>query len=256
MTTYRHSGTLGDLIYSLAVVKKMTPGRYMVAIDNIEACVAKYSFGNPDWAEVDPAHRGRFTTQDYEWLRPLLERQSYITDTCTWHVGDAEPDVDLDQFRGTLFRGFEGNYVQAYHMAFGLPFKLSDYETPWLEADAKRVAAIVVSRTFRYRDSNGDTIWREIAHDTNLDLAGIFLGTKAEHEDFVRATGVHIPHYPVNDFLEMANIIAGCDLFLGNQSFAYSLAAGLGKDSVLETIKIKPLANNECYFPRSNIQYF
>jgi hypothetical protein len=54
----------------------------------------------------------------------------------------------------------------------------------------------------------------------------------------------------------MANIIAGCDLFLGNQSFGYSLAVGLGKDSVLETIKIKPLQNNECYFPRPNIQYF
>jgi hypothetical protein len=256
MTTYRHSGTLGDLIYSLAIVKKMTPGRFMVAIDNIAACVAKYSFGNPAWAEIDPAHRGRFTIQDYEWLRPLLERQSYITDTCTWHAGDAEPTVDLDQFRGTLFRGFEGNYVEAYHRAFGMPFAQEDYVSTWLEADAAPVAPIVVSRTFRYRDPNGDQIWREIAHDTNLDLAGIFLGTKAEHEDFVRATGVDIKHHPINDFLEMANIIAGCDLFLGNQSFGYSLAVGLGKDSVLETIKIKPLQNNECYFPRPNIQYF
>jgi hypothetical protein len=54
----------------------------------------------------------------------------------------------------------------------------------------------------------------------------------------------------------MADIIAGADLFMGNQSAAYSIAMGLGKASVLETIKIKPLANNECYFPRDNCQYF
>jgi len=45
-------------------------------------------------------------------------------------------------------------------------------------------------------------------------------------------------------------------MFVGNQSIAYALAMGLGKTSVLETIKIKPLANNECFFPRDNITYF
>ena len=149
MTTYRHSGTLGDLIYSLSVVKKMEPGRFMVAINNIENCVSQYGY-RPE--EVDPAHRGRFTTQDFEWLAPLLERQSCIEELCTWHQGDPEPDVDLDRFRGTLFRGFEGNYVQAYHIAFGMPFMMQDYDTPWLEADPIETAPIVVSRTFRYRD--------------------------------------------------------------------------------------------------------
>ena len=54
----------------------------------------------------------------------------------------------------------------------------------------------------------------------------------------------------------MANIVAGADLVMANQNFVYSLAMGLGKPAVLETIKIKPLQYNECYFPRDNIQYF
>lgn len=253
MNTYRHSGTLGDLIYSLAIVKKMPPGRFMVAINNIENCVAQYGYRAD---EVDPAHRGRFTTQDFEWLAPLLERQSYIKELCTWHPGDAEPDVDLDRFRGTLFRGFEGNYVQAYHIAFDMPFMMQDYDATWLEADPIETAPVVVSRTFRYRDPNGDAVWRDIAKDANLEQSGVFIGTTAEHADFVRATEIDIPYHPVRDFKEMADIIAGCSLFLGNQSFGYSLAMGLGKDAILETIKIKPLQNNECYFPRSNIQYF
>ena len=253
MKTYRHSGTLGDLIYSLSVVKKMEPGQFLVALNNIENCVSQYGY-RPD--EVDPAHKGRFTEQDFEWLKPLLKRQSYIETVGTWRQGDAEPDVDLDRFRGTLFRGFEGNYVQAYHIAFGLPFTLTDYETPWLEADPVTIKPMVVSRTFRYRDPAADAVWKKMAEDGVLDRLGIFVGTKEEHEDFVRVTGVAVPYHPVNNFLELANIVAGANLIMANQNFVYSLAMGLGKQTVLETIKIKPLQNNECFFPRTNAQYF
>ena len=253
MKTYRHSGTLGDLIYSLSVVKKMEPGQFLVALNNIENCVSQYGY-RPD--EVDPAHKGRFTEQDFEWLKPLLKRQSYIETVGTWRQGDAEPAVNLDQFRGTLFRGFEGNYVQAYHMAFGLPFTLADYETPWLEADPVTIKPMVVSRTFRYRDPAADAVWKKMAEDGVLDRLGIFVGTKEEHEDFVQVTGVAVPYHPVNNFLELANIVAGANLIMANQNFVYSLAMGLGKQTVLETIKIKPLQNNECFFPRTNTQYF
>ena len=252
--SYRHSGTLGDLIYSLSVVKKMPPGEFKVALHNIENCVSQYGY-RPD--EVDPAHKGRFTEQDFEWLKPLLKRQSYINSVSTWSQGDAEPDVDLDKFRGTLFRGFEGNYVQAYHIAFGLPFTMEDYDTPWLEADPVTVKPIVVSRTLRYRDHlNGDASWRDLVKEAKLEENGIFIGTKGEHEDFVQVIGVNIPHHPINNFLELANIVAGASLVLANQNFVYSLAMGLGKQTVLETIKIKPLQNNECFFPRENTQYF
>jgi hypothetical protein len=255
MITYKHSGTLGDLIYSLSIVKKMEPGQFLIALNNIENCVAQYGYRAD---EVDPAHKGRFTEQDYAWLRPLLERQSYIQSAGTWRQGDAEPDVDLDRFRGTLFRGFEGNYVEAYHRAFGLPFTMQDYDTPWLEADPVKTQPVVVSRTFRYRSTEPDAsaTHTQMAQDADLENNGIFVGTYAEHEDYVKTTGVNIPYRPVADFLELANIVAGADLIVANQNFVYSLAMGLGKSTVLETIKIKPLQQNECFFPRPTTQYF
>jgi hypothetical protein len=256
MKTYKHSGTLGDLIYSLSVVKKMAVennAMFLVALNNIEHCVAQYGYRSE---EVDPAHRGRFTYQDYEWLRPLLKRQSYIADVGTWTQGTPEPDVDLDRFRGVLFRGFEGNYVEAYHRTFGLPFLMQDYDTPWLEADPVQVAPIVVSRTPRYRDPIGDSLWAGIVKESDLEHNGVFLGTPTEHDNFVSTTGVQIPYRPVKDFLELANIVAGAELIMSNQNFVYSLAMGLGKSTVLETIKIKPLQQNECFFPRTNCQYF
>lgn len=255
MKTYKHSGTLGDLIYSLSIVKKMEAGQFLVALNNIERCVSQYGY-RPE--EVDPAHRGRFTLQDYEWLKPLLERQSYIQEAGTWSQGDPAPDVDLDKFRGTLFRGFEGNYVQAYHIAFDLPFRMSDFDTPWLEADPIKTRPIVVSRTARYRttEPEGTATHMQMAIDADLENTGIFVGTEAEHDDYVNTTGVKIPYQPVGDFLELANIVAGAELIVANQNFVYSLAMGLGKATVLETIKIKPLQNNECFFPRTNTQYF
>ena len=256
MKIYKHSGTLGDLIYSLSIVKKMAQRDvlFKVAIGNIENCVAQYGY-RPD--EVAPEHRGRFTEQDFEWLLPLLRRQPYIETVGRWYPGELEADVDLDRFRGTLFRGFEGNYVQAYHLAFNLPFKMSDYDTPWLEADPVKTKPIVVSRTSRYRDLQaGDAYWQSIVADADLANNGIFVGTAAEHRDFETTMGITIPYHPVNDFLELANIVAGAELVMANQNFVYSLAMGLGKDTVLETIKIKPLQQNECFFPRTNCQYF
>jgi hypothetical protein len=253
MKTYRHSGTLGDLIYSLSVVKKMAQddAMFLVALNNIENCVAQYGY-RPE--EVSPEHRGRFTEKDFEWLRPLLKRQSYIKEVGTWTQGTTEPDVDLDKFRGVLFRGFEGNYVEAYHKTFNLPFMMRDYDDPWLEADAIETKPIVVSRTSRYRDPNGDAKWIEIVAP-NVEHA-IFVGTAQEHKDFEQTIGDKIDYRPVQDFLELAGIVAGAELVCANQNFVYSLAMGLGKTTVLETIKIKPLQQNECFFPRTNTQYF
>ena len=254
MTTYRHSGTLGDLIYSLSVVKKMdNSAEFLVALHNIENCVSQYGY-RPE--EVDPAHKGRFTEQDFEWLKPLLERQSYIKEVVTWRQGEPEPDVDLDRFRGTLFRGFEGNYVEAYHRAFNIEFDNTVYSETWLETDPKLVAPIVISRTSRYRSPNGNDQWRETVSGIDLENLAVFVGTAAEHADFVQTVGQQITYCPVTDFLELANIVSAADLVMANQNFVYSLAMATGRSAVLETIKIKPLQNNECYFPRSSITYF
>jgi hypothetical protein len=174
----------------------------------------------------------------------------------TWTQGTPEPDVDLDRFRGVLFRGFEGNYVEAYHRTFDLPFVVSDYDTPWLEADANPVAKIVISRTPRYRCPNGNAIWQSLMAQPGALDTSIFVGTDAEYVDFCQTINGVIPHHKVSNFLELANIVAGAELVMANQNFVFSLAMGLGRPALLETIKIKPLQSNECFFPRTNVNYF
>lgn len=253
MKTFRHSGTLGDLIYSLYMVKKMGGGEFKVALHNIENCVAKYGYRPED---VDVQHKGRFTEQDYAWLQPLLERQSYIEQVSTWQQGDAEPEVDLDSYRAVLYRSFEGNILQAYHKTFDIPFMMSDYDNPWLEADARTVKPIVITRSARYRPANGEDGWRSIIETGMLKDNAIFVGTPAEYADFIQTFNVVVDYYPAKDFLDLANVIAGAELVVCNQGFTYSLAIGLGIATVLEANKIVPLQMNECFFPRPNAQYF
>ena len=254
MKTYRHSGTLGDLIYSLSIVKKMEPGKFLVALNNIENCVSKYGYRAED---VDPQHKGRFTVRDYEMLRPLLQRQAYITQVGTWSRGMIEPDIDLDHYRSVLYRTFEGNILEAYHRTFNIPFAQEDYNTPWLTADTITTKPIVISRSRRYRPPNGDAAWQNMLEDFDLESNAVFVGTPTEHEDFVNQFDVKgLEYRPVQDFLELASIINGAELYAGNQGFAYSLATGLGKSTILEINKIVPQHMNECYFPRPNAQYF
>ena len=92
--------------------------------------------------------------------------------------------------------------------------------------------------------------------DGELAKNGLFVGTISEYDAFVQNTGCNIKYRPVKDFLELAGLIAGADLFLGNQSMALSIAMGLGKTSVVELHKIKPMQYRECFFPRTNITYF
>lgn len=253
MKIFKHSGTLGDLIYSLHLVKKMGGGYFDVAIGNIENCVAKYGYRPED---VDPQHKGRFTLKDFEMLLPLLRKQSYVETVRQWHPGDPEPDVDLDHYRSVLYRTFEGNILQAYHIAFGIPFTMQDMDEPWLTADIKRIKPVVVTRSKRYRPPNGEQGWRDIIDTGMLADNAVFVGTLAEHYDFEQTFGIRIHYYGVQDFLELASIINGADLVVCNQGFTYSLAIGLGKDTVLEINKLVPMQMNECFFPRPNCQYF
>jgi len=253
MMTYRHSGTLGDLIYSLSIVKKLPPGKFLVALRNIEHCVSQYGYRA---TEVAAEHRGRLTDSDYDMLRPLLERQSYVQDVGTWTQGDPEPLVDLDKFRGALFRKFECNYVQAYHMTFGMPYTMQDLDSAWLEADPVTVAPIVISRTSRYQSPGGATVWQSLLHQPGVVDNAIFVGNAQEHQTFQAEVQVDIRHHVVTDFLELANLVAGAQMVMANQNFVYSLAMALARPAVLETIKSKPLTHNECFFPRANVNYW
>jgi hypothetical protein len=133
-----------------------------------------------------------------------------------------KPDVNLAE-------------VQWKHV-FGM--KDPELSSAWLAVpDPKNYGRPVFSRSSRYRNPAWDPFWQSLKQNAP---DAIFVGTKDEYRDFG-----HGEHVEVRDALELAQVIAGCSVFVGNQSFAYALAEGLKVRRVLEVYPQVP----NCIFP-------
>ena len=254
MLSYRHSGCLGDVIYSLPVIQRLGAGELQLVEGGVPAAIRKYNNG-----PVPAAYEEKLSQKEIYMLTPLLEEQPYITKVSVASESDRAPDVDLDEFRGTVGQSFTGNFLETYFKTFNIPYTPDDIITPWLSVSTpKRVAKFVISRTLRYRSNKTSTIptWIKLLRDNNVIADCVFVGLADEHKDFEETFNVTVPHYQITNFLDMAEVIAGADAFLGNQTFAYGIAQGLGKTTALETLTWRPLLQNECYFPKPQCHYF
>jgi hypothetical protein len=250
---FSQSGNLGDLIYSLSVVKKLGPGNFYVKLNNIPNVIVKYNNGH-----VPPEYVGKLSQKDFDMLKPLLEAQEYIKRVGIYKK--QKIDVDLDEFRGVIHSKVQGNFLKAFYITHNIPFTDEDLIQPWLTVpNPNRVAKFVVARSPRWRRMYPNTvdIWRELINNNNIEKEGVFIGLPEEHTDFENTMNVKIPYHPVKDFLELAEVIAGADAFFSNQTFTYGIAQGLCKTTVLETFSARPnLQVNECFFARPNCYYF
>jgi hypothetical protein len=85
----------------------------------------------------------------------------------------------------------------------------------------------------------------------------VFVGLPDEYNEFKKLTGWNLDYYPVKDMLDLAEVIAGCKKFLGNQSVSLSLAQGLRVPYAFETRRDLPENRNESYFSgHENGSYF
>jgi hypothetical protein len=224
---FKHSGHLGNLIYSLAAVKVMTekagtPCEFFIPSDvpNLYPPSAHH-----------PSGQVMFSEPIFRFIEPLLTHQSYVD--CVHYVplSDVPRDViDLDQFRTSginLTAGFEPVW---YRQCIAMPVPV---EKPWLTVNgaSKQPAfsKLVVNRTLRY---NNTRINYSILQP--FETVG-FVGLSAECDYFTQQHGLtNVRHFAVDNALEMARIMNACDLFLGNQSFCFAIAEGLKINRALE----------------------
>lgn len=242
MNSYKHSGAFGDLIYSLAVAQHLGAGRFYLHLNQIN-WIGQHYYGSPP----NPVHQGRLTESDYEFMRDFMLEQHYITEFKTLD-GSAEITHNLDRFR-PAFVGHPGNYVDIYCNAFGIKEDLKN--TPWLSVKNPKQLdgrTVVINRTSRWLPPAVSDQWQQW-QEQGWESRAVFIGLPEEYDAFKRSIGWDIPGYTAETMLDLAEIIAGADEFIGNQSVALSLAIGLGKKFNCEHRRDLPLARNECYFP-------
>jgi ADP-heptose:LPS heptosyltransferase len=247
--TFKHSGTLGDIVYGLALMKHLGGGEFYLHLGQVD-WIGQHYYGNAP----DPFHKGRMTQNDFEFMREFMESQDYITKFDLMNEKETAITHNLDRFR-PLFVGHPANYITTYCMAFGitdLTTQITVSDGPWLSAPTPRPIPgkpYVVNRTPRGFTSPGCnptwTSWK----DEGIDQQSIFVGLPKEYEDFKQLTGWNIDYHPTKNMLELAEVIAGCEQFMGNQSVALSIAQGLRVPYAFEARGDLPMERNESYFP-------
>lgn len=242
MPTFKHSGVFGDLLYSLPVVKRLGGGEFYLHLDRIN-WIGEHYYGHPPHS----LHQGRMNQADFDYMRDFMLAQDYIQDFQALPA-DTTVDHDLDRFRD-IFVDHPANYIAVYAWTFGIVDAYNLWMQPWLTVpEPKKVASVVINRTERYLPLQLSKAWQRW-QDEGIEQQAVFVGLDHEYELFQQRVGYNIPHVKIHTMLELASIIAGADLYIGNQSQGLALAQGLGVRYNAELRQDLPLERNECYFP-------
>ena len=222
---FKHSGASGDIIYSLYAIKKACELKGEDAILYIRLNFPNVG-GNPNFKHA--YGDVMFNEYAYKMLKPLLMEYDFIYDVLPYN--NQKVDYDLDKFRqiGMNLAAYDIKrwYTLAYPELSGI-----DYSERLLNIEQSKHDYIVINRTERYQNPNID-----YSILNKLSTPIYFTGTEAEYRKFSEV--VQCKYMKVDNFLELARVIANSKLFIGNQSMNFAIA---------ETMKVKR-AIEICYY--------
>ena len=186
----------------------------------------------------------------YSATKELLLSQPYIQEVKIISPDDAV-DWKSEDFRGngqhfapgeTLMQAHINHLIKIHGIGSGFN------GDPWLSVEPSPVSKgrIVINRTERYR--NDFFSWGDVVRHYGSRL--LFVGLPHEHQQFCDQFG-QVDFMPTTNLLDVANIIAGSELFIGNQSCANAIALGLGHPLIQEVCLWIP----DCIFKRDNATY-
>jgi hypothetical protein len=190
---------MGDSIYGLATMKNLGGGILHLNAFALKEQFVDRLFRKQEYIKETRYHRLFNTGINPEWSQLKV-------------------DYNLDLFREKCFF-YKHGLVKGHAMVFDLEFDLTQ---PWIVAEPKRVAPIVINECIRWP---GETVnWN---HLRGFERETIFLGLPGEYKRFKADRKLNIEYYQVKDSYEIAQIIKGSKLFIGNQSLALSIAEAL-----------------------------
>lgn len=229
MNTFRHSGKLGDIIYSLPTVRALGGGAFYV--DATTRYPEKPALG----ADAAKGMVELLKTQDYIAHADIYSGQPIsceldqfrkkATPAHVFNAVNSKIDMIVESFGGKIVKELRRQFVptlqidlpQFHWEAAGLPGKV-DTSRPWITGITPRpIAEIVISRTDRY---SGQFNWRLLQAYADRS---VFIGFEEEWQSFSRLYFT-VKFCRVASLVEFAQIVAGAKLYVGNQSLGLALA--------------------------------
>lgn len=230
-------GDSGDCVYLLCVAKHIAPRPHTLLIE-------EKSVGVASTLTLESAKRL------CAFVKDLVEAQPYMKECRMIQPGD------FPQWRSGGFRqaGFHENsptllmaHLKHHNHVTKTQLKINTHDA-WLtcEPSLETKGMVVINRTSRYL--NHHFHWSRIVEHYGGRI--VFVGLQHEHEQFCEKFG-YVSFRETKTLLEVARLIAGCELFIGNQSCANAVAEGLKKTLIQEVSLQIP----DCVFPRPNAQH-
>jgi len=221
--TFKHSGNAGDIIYSLPSIKMICDNQNKEAVIYIKL--------NQPSGFTDSQHPLGGVMMNrvmYDLLKPLLVHQGYVKDVLYFEEESVPAiDYDLDRFRVDNLNLSSGNIAQWINNSY--PELRPNLYEPSIQVldNIKAKDYIIVNRSSRYQNLFFD--YSQLSKYDNVYFVGVESEFKA-----LRLHNPNIIHLQVPNFLKMAEYIANCKLFIGNQSMAFSIAEQLKVPRILE----------------------
>lgn len=224
---FNHSGSLGDVLYSLNFAREHARARGEAQFDiHLQTDVPS------DSPQLHPSGKWRMSEPLARWLAPLLEAQPYIS-RVTVSPKFPRGSFNLDEFRNVPLFMSAGD-IRYYYYTLALRPLPKDLASPMIVADPdeRTRGKIVIFRTARYHNPL-------INYAELFSLADdmVFLGLPEEHAAFCREA-FPVEYLPTPDALAAARLIAGADMIIGNQTVLFAIAEQLKVPRLLESAQI------------------
>lgn len=224
-----HSGDLGDIIAAIPAIRQLGGGELVIG-------------------HKESGVRASMRGERYNVIQPLLKTCPWITSV---RYDDDPPYIshDISTFRKRAVTNecdlatWQGIHLEALNLDL----------SPWItvETSGKSKGRIVVARSPRYHNTRFP--WKSISARYRDKL--LFIGLADEYANFKATVGRPVERVAVNDLVEMAQIIAGSELFIGNQSCPCWIAMALGARLIQETYWMIPnsiIERPNAMFTRNN----
>lgn len=219
---FGHSGDLGDIIFALALVKA-SGGGFM-------------------WLYDRPFTK--VISRRFDVIAPLLTAQPYIVSTAV--SSGLGVQYDLSKFRSHHQVDRTLLMAQCLYATRAYQLPVVRGAEAWLTATPSKAtkSRVVIARSPRYH--NDQFPWKRVL--AHYGAACVFIGLREEHSAFEAAFG-SVEYLKTENLLDVAEAIAGSDLFIGNQSSPNAVAEGLKHPRILEVSDWTP----DCIYPNHGV---
>lgn len=211
-----NSGDIGDLYLAMPILKHLGGGELVMG---------------------DRPYTRKITY--FDLIKPLVEIQSYV-ECFRW-----ERSGDVFTHNTSTFRPPNRNCTLTELMARHVNVWPVDIDSPWLHVEPIKNDNVYICLSSRYQ--NDLFPWGKIADFYRSRIR--FVGLPEEHARFCAAFG-SVAYQPIKDYLELARYLAGCFLYVGNQTSITAVAEGLKVPRIRCVCNWSP----DCLYYGGNVQ--